>query len=46
MVRVLLDAVGRLSRFGDATRIRQWLESDPTPAPLRTTEAAQSSFGS
>ncbi len=46
MVMVLLDAVGRLSRFGDANRIRQWLESDPKPAPLRTTEAAQSSFGS
>ena len=46
MVMVLLDAIGRLSRFGDAQRIRHWLESEPKPAPLRTTEAIQASVGS
>lgn len=46
MVVVLLDATGSRSRFGDAQRIRQWLESDGRIAPLRTTDAAYSSFGS
>ena len=46
MVMVLLDAIGRFSRFGDALRIRQWLESERRPAPLRTTEATQASLGS
>jgi D-alanyl-D-alanine endopeptidase (penicillin-binding protein 7) len=46
MVMVLLDAIGRLSRFGDAQRIRHWLESEPKPEPLRTTEAVQASVGS
>ena len=46
MVMVLLDAIGRLSRFGDAQRIRHWLESEPKPAPLRTTEATQAALGS
>jgi D-alanyl-D-alanine endopeptidase (penicillin-binding protein 7) len=46
MVMVLLDAVGHLSRFGDAQRIRRWLEAEQRHAPLRTTEAAQASLGS
>jgi D-alanyl-D-alanine endopeptidase (penicillin-binding protein 7) len=46
MVLVLLDAAGVRSRFGDAQRIRSWLESEGRVAPLRTTDAAQASFGS
>jgi len=46
MVLVLLDAVGILSRFGDAQRIRNWLEGEGRVVPLRTTDATQASFGS
>jgi len=46
MVLVLLDAVGILSRFGDAQRIRSWLEGEGRVVPLRTTDATQASFGS
>ncbi len=36
VVMVLLDANGKLSRFGDAERIRQWLESEARrPVPVR-----------
>ena len=31
IVLVLLDADGKLSRFGDAQRIRSWLETGPRP---------------
>jgi D-alanyl-D-alanine endopeptidase (penicillin-binding protein 7) len=31
VVLVLLDATGRLSRFGDARRLRDWLEESPRP---------------
>jgi len=31
VVLVLLDATGRLSRFGDARRLRDWLEETPRP---------------
>jgi D-alanyl-D-alanine endopeptidase (penicillin-binding protein 7) len=36
VVMVLLDANGKLSRFGDAERIRQWLENESRrPHPVR-----------
>lgn len=38
LIMVLLDSVGKLSRLGDAERVRRWLESNPAsvsrPAPL------------
>lgn len=46
MVVVLLDATGSRSRYGDAQRIRQWLETEGRIAPLRTTDASYPSFGS
>jgi len=46
LVLVLLDAVGIRSRFGDAQRIRTWLEGEGRIVPLRTTDATQASFGS
>ena len=46
MVLVLLDATGVRSRFGDAQRIRNWLEGEGRVVPLRTTNATQASFGS
>lgn len=46
MVLVLLDAVGIRSRFGDAQRIRNWLEGEGRVVPLRTTDATQASLGS
>ncbi|WP_423197359.1 MULTISPECIES: D-alanyl-D-alanine endopeptidase [unclassified Cupriavidus] len=34
VVMVFLDSVGKLSRFADATRVRDWLEHSPSvPAP-------------
>lgn len=35
-VLVLLDSAGRQSRFGDAQRVRVWLESTERRAPART----------
>lgn len=35
VVMVFLDSVGAQSRFADAVRVRQWLEANPTPQPLR-----------
>jgi D-alanyl-D-alanine endopeptidase (penicillin-binding protein 7) len=35
VVMVFLDSVGKQSRFADAVRVRQWLEANPTPQPLR-----------
>lgn len=32
VVMVFLDSVGKLSRFADATRVRQWLEHQPPSA--------------
>lgn len=46
MVLVLLDARGVLSRFGDAKRLRDWLEGPGRIAPLRTTDASYSPLGS
>ncbi|KAF7961558.1 peptidase S11 [Cupriavidus sp. UYMU48A] len=33
VVMVFLDSVGKLSRFADATRVREWLEHSPAPQP-------------
>ncbi len=45
VVMVLLDAVGRLSRYGDAQRLRSWIEG--SPRPMRERQAvAQASTGS
>jgi D-alanyl-D-alanine endopeptidase (penicillin-binding protein 7) len=46
MVLVLLDARGVLSRFGDAKRLRDWLEGPGRITPLRTTDASYSPLGS
>lgn len=46
MAVVLLDAAGSSGRFGDAQRLRDWLESDARRTPVRTTSAAQASVGS
>ncbi len=35
VVMVFLDSVGAQSRFADAVRVRQWLEANPSPQPLR-----------
>jgi D-alanyl-D-alanine endopeptidase (penicillin-binding protein 7) len=35
VVMVFLDSVGKLSRFADAVRVKEWLESNPNPTPLR-----------
>jgi len=32
---VLLDAPGKLTRFGDANRIRQWMEGPQSPRMTR-----------
>ena len=45
LVLVLLDATGKLSRFGDAQRLRDWIESDRGGGRDRVT-AIQASFGS
>ncbi len=45
LVLVLLDATGRLSRFGDAQRLRNWLENDRGGGNDRVS-AVQVSFGS
>jgi serine-type D-Ala-D-Ala endopeptidase (penicillin-binding protein 7) len=39
VVIVLLDSWGRLTRIGDANRIRKWLEQNPSKlvsSPLRS----------
>lgn len=35
VVMVFLDSVGKLSRFADAVRVREWLEANPNITPLR-----------
>jgi len=35
VVMVFLDSVGKLSRFADAVRVREWLESHPELEPVR-----------
>lgn len=44
VVLVLLDATGRLSRFGDARRLRDWLEETPRPgAPQALAQVSRGS---
>ncbi len=40
IVLVLLDSTGRYSRFGDAQRVRVWLESTDRRSPARTISQA------
>lgn len=35
VVMVFLDSVGKLSRFADAVRVKEWLQSNPNPTPVR-----------
>jgi D-alanyl-D-alanine endopeptidase (penicillin-binding protein 7) len=35
VVMVFLDSVGKQSRFADAVRVREWLESNPNPESIR-----------
>jgi serine-type D-Ala-D-Ala endopeptidase (penicillin-binding protein 7) len=35
VVMVFLDSVGKLSRFADAVRVKEWLQSNPNPIPVR-----------
>jgi len=45
VVMVLLDANGKLSRFGDAERIRQWLENESRrPHPVRADSGTRRSI--
>ena len=34
LIMVFLDSAGRLSRLGDAERVRRWVEALPAPRPL------------
>ena len=36
LIMVFLDSAGKLSRIGDAERVRRWVESNPTIAPAAT----------
>jgi D-alanyl-D-alanine endopeptidase (penicillin-binding protein 7) len=36
LIMVFLDSAGKLSRIGDAERVRRWVESNPTLAPAAT----------
>ncbi len=36
LIMVFLDSAGKLSRIGDAERVRKWLEANPTLAPAST----------
>ena len=33
LIMVFLDSAGKLSRIGDAERVRRWVESNPVTAP-------------
>lgn len=46
VVMVLLDAVGVRSRFGDAERLRHWIEKHPDRPVTVRASATQPSFGS
>jgi D-alanyl-D-alanine endopeptidase (penicillin-binding protein 7) len=48
VIMVLLDAIGRQSRFADAQRLRQWLESSPikASAPARPMRVSARTLGS
>ena len=38
MIIVLLDSNGKLTRIGDANRIRKWIEANPTPKETVTSQ--------
>lgn len=38
LIMVFLDSAGKLSRLGDAERVRRWVESIPAKAPVPVTE--------
>ena len=40
LIMVFLDSAGKLSRLGDAERVRRWLEASPVPKPLATAPLA------
>lgn len=48
LIMVFLDSAGKLSRLGDAERVRRWVESIPatavTPVPLAATGAVVEKF--
>jgi len=37
VIMVFLDSAGKLSRLGDAERVRRWVESIPAPQPVNVT---------
>jgi D-alanyl-D-alanine endopeptidase (penicillin-binding protein 7) len=41
LIMVFLDSAGKLSRIGDAERVRKWVESNPAPAPAAATVIRQ-----
>jgi serine-type D-Ala-D-Ala endopeptidase (penicillin-binding protein 7) len=41
LIMVFLDSAGKLSRIGDAERVRRWVESNPLTAPLENTVIRQ-----
>jgi len=45
LIMVFLDSVGKLSRLGDAERVRRWVESNPLTSKLNVTVDAKQSDG-
>jgi len=41
LIMVFLDSAGKLSRLGDAQRVRRWVESNPLTGKLNVTVAAK-----
>jgi len=41
LIMVFLDSAGKLSRLGDAERVRKWMEANPTAAPAANTVVRQ-----
>jgi D-alanyl-D-alanine endopeptidase (penicillin-binding protein 7) len=41
LIMVFLDSAGKLSRIGDAERVRKWVESHPIPVPGANTVIRQ-----
>jgi D-alanyl-D-alanine endopeptidase (penicillin-binding protein 7) len=41
LIMVFLDSAGKLSRIGDAERVRRWVESNPVVAPVTNTVIRQ-----
>lgn len=41
LIMVFLDSAGKLSRIGDAERVRRWLEANPQVAPATSTVIRQ-----